>query len=214
METLTIPQIDDFHVHLRQGSLMDLVTPTLSKGGCRLALVMPNLKPPIKTVSEALEYKTKLLELSPSTQFLMTLYLHSGLTAADIYAAKEAGIVGIKSYPKGVTTNSDSGIESYTIYYPIFAVMEKVGLILNLHGEIPSDPSSDICVLNAERLFLKHLKQLALDFPNLKIVLEHATSKEAVEMVKSLGDNVACTITIHHLHLVVDDWAGCCHNVL
>jgi dihydroorotase len=171
--TISIPQIDDFHVHLRQGSLMDLVTPTVPKGGCRLALVMPNLKPPIKTVREALEYKTKLTQLSPSTEFLMTLYLHSELTPDDVYAAKQAGIVGIKSYPKGVTTNSDSGIESYSIYYPIFEAMEAVGLILNLHGEIPSDDVSDVCVLNAERLFLGHLEEIAKDFPKLKIVLEH-----------------------------------------
>ena len=211
--SISIPQIDDFHVHLRQDALMRLVTPTLSSGGCKLALVMPNLRPPIKTVKQAIEYKAKLSELSPNTEFLMTLYLNSDLTKEEIYNAKKNGIVGVKSYPKGVTTNSDGGIESYNIYYPIFEAMQEVGMILNLHGEIPSDPDSDVCVLNAERLFLKHLVQLHKDFPRLKIVLEHATSKDAVEMVKSLGDTVACTITVHHLHLVVDDWAGCCHNV-
>ena len=119
--------------------------------------------------------------------------------------------LGIKSYPKGVTTNSDAGIESYEKYYPIFQAMSDVGLILNLHGEIPSSAENDICVLNAESKFLHHLEKIHLAFPKLKIVLEHASSKDAVDMVKRLGGTVGCTITIHHLELVVDDWAGACH---
>ena len=142
----------------------------------------------------------------------MTLYLNPELTPEEIEKAAAAGISGVKSYPRGVTTNSDGGIESYSVYYPVFKAMEEHGMVLNLHGEIPSDAASDICVLNAEEKFLKHLKQLHTDFPKLKIVLEHATTRAAVEMVKSLGDTVGCTITIHHLQLVVDDWAGCCHN--
>ncbi|CAJ0910337.1 16896_t:CDS:2, partial [Entrophospora sp. SA101] len=118
----------------------------------------------------------------------------------------------VKSYPRGVTTNSDSGIESYTNYYQVFKAMEEEGMILNLHGELPSDPDQDVCVLNAEEKFLVHLQKLHQDFPNLKIVLEHATTKAAVDVVKSLGDTVGCTITIHHLQLVADDWAGKCHN--
>jgi dihydroorotase len=209
---MQFPAIDDFHVHLRQGSLMNLVTPTLPKGGCRLAYVMPNLQPPIINTEQALEYKQKLQELSPNTEFLMTLYLNPSLTKQEIIKASKAGIKGVKSYPRGVTTNSDSGIESYKVYYPVFEAMEQVGMVLNLHGEIPSDSASDVCVLNAEEKFLKHLIQLHSDFPNLKIVLEHATSEAAVNTVKSLGDTVGCTITVHHLELVVDDWAGCCHN--
>jgi dihydroorotase len=209
---MQIPQIDDFHVHLRQGALMDSVTPTLTGGGCRLAYVMPNLKPPVTTTEQALAYKQQLQKLSPKTEFLMTLYLNPNLTPDEIRKAAKAGISGVKSYPRGVTTNSDGGIESYTVYYPVFEAMEQVGMILNLHGEIPSDPDSNVCVLNAEEMFLKHLVQLHKDFPKLKIVLEHATTKAAVETVKSLGETVGCTITVHHLHLLVDDWAGCCHN--
>ncbi|CAG7848611.1 Dihydroorotase Short=DHOase [Serendipita indica DSM 11827] len=161
----------------------------------------------------------------------MTLYLSPDLTPHEIHKAKRAGIVGsspfyvdyrveiasnltlhrpagVKSYPRGVTTNSESGIESYTTYYPVFAAMEEEDMVLNLHGEIPSDASTNTCVLNAERQFLKHLEALHRDFPKLRIVLEHATTKEAVETVKSLGDTVACTITAHHLALTVDDWAG------
>ncbi|KAJ3254677.1 hypothetical protein HK103_007016 [Boothiomyces macroporosus] len=208
----TLPLIDDFHVHLRQGALMEKVTPSLEQGGCRLAYVMPNLTPPITTTKQAMEYKEKLQKLAPNVEFLMTLYLNPELTVEEIYAAAKAGIKGVKSYPRGVTTNSEGGIESYTVYYPIFEAMEKTGMVLNLHGEIPSDATSNVCVLNAEEMFLTHLQSLHRDFPNLKIVLEHATSKAAVDMVKSLGPTVGCTITVHHLQLVVDDWAGCCHN--
>ena len=107
-----------------------------------------------------------------------------------------------------MTTNSDGGIESYEVYYPIFEAMEEVDMVLNLHGEIPSDPKNNICVINAEPSFLPHLIKLHQKFPKLRIVLEHATTRAAVECVKSLGPTVACTITAHHLDLVVDDWAG------
>lgn len=205
--------IDDFHIHLRQDALMNTVTPLLeSTAKVRLAYVMPNLKPPITTTQMALDYQSKLKQLAPNVEFLMTLYLVPELTVQEIYKAAKNGIKGVKSYPRGVTTNSDSGIESYDLYYPLFKVMEETGMVLNLHGEIPSDPLNDICVLNAEEAFLKHLKQLHMDFPKLRIVLEHASTKAAVDMVKSLGETVACTITIHHLVLTVDDWAGQCHH--
>jgi dihydroorotase len=132
----------------------------------------------------------------------------------------------VKSYPRGVTTNSESGIESYTTYYEVFKAMEEEGMVLNLHGEVPSDPRTvgeifkvpfssnpepispqNTCVLNAERHFLKHLVRLHADFPKLRIVLEHATTKEAIAIVRNLGPTVACTITAHHLDLIVDDWA-------
>jgi dihydroorotase len=171
---------------------------------------LPNLKPPIATTDQALEYRAKLQKLSPGTEFLMSLYLNPNLTPDEVRKAAKAGISGVKSYPRGVTTNSDGGIESYTVYYSVFEAMEQVGMVLNIHGEVPSDPDSNICVMNAEEMFLRHLVQLHKDFPKLKIVLEHATTKAAVDTVKSLGDTVACTITIHHLYLLVDDWAGCC----
>lgn len=115
---------------------------------------------------------------------------------------------GVKSYPRGVTTNSEGGIESYETYYPVFEAMEQVDMVLNLHGEIPSDTATNICVLNAEAAFLPHLRKIHARFPRLRIVLEHATTKAAVDCVKSLGDTVGCTITAHHLALTVDDWAG------
>ncbi|TCD66998.1 hypothetical protein EIP91_000678 [Steccherinum ochraceum] len=215
-ETISVTAPADFHVHLRQGALSELVTSHVRLGGFTLAYVMPNLQPPIKNTEEALLYKAQLQAIDPTIEYLMTLYLSPELTPGEIRKAKAAGVVGVKSYPRGVTTNSDGGIESYETYYPIFRAMEEVDMVLNLHGEVPSSSSSspttssnnNICVLNAEPLFLPHLIQLHSAFPKLRIVLEHATTRAAVECVKSLGETVACTITAHHLALTVDDWAG------
>lgn len=213
-DDLLLPAVADMHIHLRQGALMHMVTPKLVDAGVAIAYVMPNLKPPVTTADQALAYKAELEKLVPkgSVRFMMTLYLTPELTPAEIWKAKKAGISGVKSYPRGVTTNSDSGIESYDAYHDVFAAMEEADLVLNLHGEVPSDAEKGICVLNAEENFLKHLKQLHQKFPKLRIVLEHATTKAAVDMVKSLGDTVGCTITAHHLELTVDDWAGKAHN--
>ena len=112
---IKLPLIDDFHCHLRQGAIMNTVVPLLDQGGCKLAYVMPNLNPPICTTEEALDYKSKLEQLNPNIEFLMTLYLNPNLTQSEIYKASSAGIRGVKSYPRGVTTNSESGIESYEI---------------------------------------------------------------------------------------------------
>lgn len=116
--------------------------------------------------------------------------------------------MGVKSYPRGVTTNSDGGIESYETYYPVFAEMERQDMVLNLHGEVPSSEEGNITVMNAEAAFLQHLHKIHAQFPRLRIVLEHATTAAAVEAVKQCGETVACTITPHHLELIVDDWAG------
>ncbi|KIY63435.1 Dihydroorotase [Cylindrobasidium torrendii FP15055 ss-10] len=205
---LNITSPADFHVHLRQGAFSELVTPHIRKGGFHLAYVMPNLSPPITTTAQALAYRASLHAIDPSIEYLMTLYLSADLTPDEVRKAAEAGVVGVKSYPRGVTTNSDGGIESYEAYYPIFEVMEEVGMVLNLHGEVPSDAAKNIHVLNAEPTFLPHLLALHARFPALRIVLEHATTRAAVEAVKSCGNTVACTITAHHLALTVDDWAG------
>ncbi|KAK9729525.1 dihydroorotase [Basidiobolus ranarum] len=212
VNTITVPAACDFHLHLRQGDLMKLVTPEVEKGGVSLAYIMPNLKPVVANTEQALAYKAELQQLAPNVTFLMTLYLSPELNPEEIRKAAKAGVKGVKSYPRGVTTNSDSGIESYTAYYPVFKAMEEEGLVLNLHGEVPSDAEKNICVMNAEETFLSHLKELHEAFPKLRIVLEHATTKAAVDMVKSLGDTVGCTITVHHLSLTVDDWAGQAHH--
>ncbi|KDQ64670.1 hypothetical protein JAAARDRAFT_28309 [Jaapia argillacea MUCL 33604] len=208
MTSVQVTDPADFHVHLRQAEFSKLVTPHVRQGGFSLAYVMPNLKPPITTTDQALAYKAELEKIDPSVDYLMTLYLSPDLTPDEVRKAKAAGIVGVKSYPRGVTTNSDGGIESYETYYPVFEVMEEVDMVLNLHGEVPSDPSTNTCVLNAELAFLPHLIKLHSAFPKLRIVLEHATTRASVETVKTLGSTVACTITAHHLAMTVDDWAG------
>jgi dihydroorotase len=209
---LELPFACDLHVHLRQGNLMKSVTPKLTEGGVQTAFVMPNLTPPIRNTEQALKYWEELKAINPDVTYLMSLYLSPELTPEEIFKASENGIVGVKSYPRGVTTNSESGIESYETYYPIFEAMEKCNMVLNLHGEIPSNPDQGICILNAEEKFLVELQKLHARFPKLRIVLEHATTKAAVEMVKSLGDTVGCTITVHHLDLIIDDWASNTHN--
>ncbi|KAJ7047633.1 hypothetical protein C8F04DRAFT_1247263 [Mycena alexandri] len=208
MGEVIVPSPADFHVHLRQGTLAKLVTPHVRKGGFTLAYVMPNLKPPITTTAQALAYKAELEAIDPTVEYLMTLYLSPDLTPEEIVKAKNAGIAGVKSYPRGVTTNSDGGIESYEMYYPVFEAMQRVDMVLNLHGEVPSDAATNIHVLNAEPQFLPHLHSLHKAFPRLRIVLEHATTRAAIDAVKECGPNVACTITAHHLALTVDDWAG------
>ncbi|SAM02177.1 hypothetical protein [Absidia glauca] len=210
--SITLPSACDFHLHLRQGEMMRMVTPQVAAGGVSLAYIMPNLQPPITNTDMALKYKQELEALAPQVTFLMTLYLSPELTVDEVRKASKAGIAGVKSYPRGVTTNSDAGIENYEIYYPVFKAMEEEGMVLNLHGEIPSDNNKNICVMNAEEKFLPQLEKIHTAFPNLKIVLEHATSEAAVQMVKRLGDTVACSITVHHLQLIVDDWAGQAHH--
>lgn len=136
----------------------------------------------------------------------MSLYLHETITPDTIIEAKKRGITGVKSYPAGVTTNSSSGVVDYVGFYPIFAEMERQGLILNLHGEVPS--TGDVTVLSAEERFLPTLLDLHAKFPKLRIILEHCTTAAAVEAVKKCGPTVAGTITAHHLSIIVDHWAG------
>lgn len=137
-DSITLAAPADFHVHLRQGPLCSLIAPHVSAGGISLAYVMPNLVPPLTTTSQAVAYRAQLEKIAPETTFLMTLFLSPELTVEEVRRAKEAGIKGVKSYPRGVTTNSGAGVESYEVYYEVFEEMEKLGLVLNLHGEVPS----------------------------------------------------------------------------
>jgi dihydroorotase len=188
---------------------MTAVTPTIPQGGVDCVFVMPNLIPPITTIPQAQSYHSSLLALSHTTTFLMSLYLCPAITPTTIKQAKESGIIyGVKSYPAGVTTNSAQGVLDYAAYYDVFAAMEREGLVLNLHGEVPSSEAEGVDVLNAEERFLPTLKDLSARFPRLRIVLEHCTTAAAVEAVMELGENVVGTITAHHLFLTVEDWAG------
>lgn len=207
VDELTIPSPADFHVHLRQGELMKLVVPHVAEGGIHLAYVMPNLIPPLTIPSQALSYLAELQALAPATQFLSTLYLSNQLTPELIREASRGGIIGVKSYPRGVTTNSEGGVgmEGYAVFDAVFGEMEKCGMVLNLHGEVPSDLDGDgTCVLDAEPRFLPHLLEIHGKFPKLRIVLEHVTTAAAIACVKTLGPNVGATITPHHLALTID----------
>lgn len=206
LQGVKLPASADFHVHLREGPMMDLVTPTIRQGGVNTVFVMPNLVPPITTVDRALDYQKRLQALEPNVNFLMSLYLHETVTPETIIEAKKRGIVGVKSYPAGVTTNSSSGVVDYTQFYPVFEEMERQNMILNLHGESPS--GGDVTVLSAEERFLPKLFELHSKFPKLRIILEHCTTAAAVEAVKKCGPTVSGTITAHHLSIIIDSWAG------
>lgn len=146
---------------------MEAVVPTIRQGGANVAYVMPNLVPPLTSASDALAYKDRLQKNDPNVDYLMTLYLHEKITPAVIKGAKAQGITGIKSYPAGVTTNSSSGVLSYEPFYPVFKAMESCGMVLNLHGECPSDHAKNITILNAESSFIPTLLDLHTKFPNV-----------------------------------------------
>ncbi|TID30353.1 hypothetical protein CANINC_001055 [Pichia inconspicua] len=221
MTRIDIGHSADYHVHLRQGEMMELVTPTVREGGVSIAYIMPNLTPPLTEIDRVIQYKKDLQKLAPKTTFLMTFYLSNLLTPELVAKAADENVIkGIKCYPAGVTTNSQAGVDpnDFTAFYPIFKVMEEKGLVLNLHGEKPSvrDNGEDIHVLNAESKFLPALFKLHKDFPNLKIVLEHCTTKAAVDAIHEINKDlkagetpkVVATLTAHHLYITIDDWAG------
>ncbi len=209
---MELPLLDDMHVHLRQGAMLRHVVPLTRAGGVGRCVVMPNTDPPLTSVDSVRHYKRELASCSTDIDFLMTLYLCPALESMDMAAAREAGVVGIKCYPQGVTTNSDWGVADLQRYDALFAEMEREGIVLQLHGEVPRTPASDVCILNAEERFLPEVVRIHKSFPRLRVVLEHVTTAAAVACVKELGEKVGATITAHHLDLIVDDWAGRNHN--
>ena len=183
---------------------MKSLVPSVRQGGCGRVIVMPNLNPPIANSKQALDYWNELSSIAPEVTFLMTLYLTEELTVEDLRVAQEtAHVIGVKSYPRGVTTGSDAGVEDYGKFYHIFEAMQDLGLSLHLHGEVPGHS-----VLVAEQLFLPELLKIHATFPKLKIVLEHVTSEAAVHAVINCGPTVAATITVHHLDLTIDAVVG------
>jgi dihydroorotase len=198
-DTLTLTRPDDWHVHFRDGAAMRSVVPDTARVFGR-AIAMPNLKPPVVTVADAAAYRERLLAAAVGTAFepLMTLYLTDNTAAEEIHLAKASGFVhAVKYYPAGATTNSDSGVTELSRAYPAIAAMEESGLPLLLHGEVV-DPAVD--VFDREAVFIeRHLVPLLRDFPRLKIVLEHVTTRQAAEFVAAAPANVAATITAHHL---------------
>lgn len=193
------------HLHLRQDEMLKQVLPYTVKQ-CARALVMPNTLPPVLTASDLNNYRKCILENVPEgSEFtpLMTFKVNASIEPVEIGALKEAGAVAGKLYPEGVTTNSEDGVSDFKALYPVYEEMEKQNLILCIHGEEPGEFS-----LDREKVFLETLLEIVRDFPALRVILEHATTKDAVDCVLSLPDNVACTLTVHHLYLTLDDIIG------
>ena len=200
MKTFTLTRPDDCHLHVRSGALLKAVLPHTARQFGR-AIIMPNLKPPVTTVTQALIYRDEILQAIPadlSFEPLMTLYLTAATTLEEIErAAQSEHIYAFKLYPAGATTNSDAGVADVTRIYPILAALEKHDIPLLIHGEV-TDTECDI--FDREKQFIdQYLIDIVKHFPNLRIVLEHVTTKEAVQFVESADSTVAATITPQHL---------------
>ena len=200
MQQLTLVRPDDWHVHFRDG---EALTETVPHHALRFGrtIVMPNLKPPVTTVSEAISYRQRVVNAVPKgIEFtpLMTLYLTQVTTPEMIKQAKESGIIyGVKFYPAGATTNSDAGVTDIFALIPALQAMAMVDLPLLIHAEV-TDPSID--VFDREKVFLESvIKPLLEKVPDLKVVLEHVTTKEMANFVIAAGDRVGATVTPQHL---------------
>ncbi len=199
-DSITLTRPDDWHLHLRDGPEMAAVLPDTARRFAR-AIVMPNLKPPVTTVAAARAYRDRILAALPKDmdfEPLMTLYLTDATPAAEMRLARESGFVhGVKLYPAGATTNSASGVTDLRKCAAALDAMQEVGLPLLLHGEV-TDQAVD--VFDRERVFVENtLAGLVRDYRQLKLVLEHITTREAAEFVAAAGPQVAATITAHHL---------------
>jgi dihydroorotase len=199
-DSLTITRPDDWHAHLRDGEFMESVVAATARQFAR-AIVMPNLKPPVVNAKQAKAYHARIVKALPEgSDFepLMTLYLTDETPAAEIERARAGGLVkAVKYYPAGATTNSASGVTDIRKCDAALEAMQAAGMPLLVHGEV-TDPEID--VFDREVVFLERtLAPLAKRFPNLKIVLEHITTHEAAAFVERAGENVAATITAHHL---------------
>jgi dihydroorotase len=197
--SITLTRPDDWHVHVRDGAAMRDVVPHSAAQFGR-ALVMPNLRPPVTTTEQALAYRDRILAAVPAgVKFepLMSLYLTDNLPADEIVRAKDAGVVACKLYPAGATTNSDAGVTDLRKTYKTLEAMQRTGMLLLVHGEVTD---SAVDVFDREAVFIdQKLVPLRRDFPELKIVMEHLTTKEGAEYVRSADRFLAGTITAHHL---------------
>ncbi len=191
---------DDWHLHLRDDALMRSVLPDTARQFAR-AIIMPNLKPPVTTTSEAQAYRTRIITaMSASSRFrpLMTLYLTDNTTAQEIQRARKSGVVhAVKLYPAGATTHSDAGVTDIRKTYPALEEMQRCGIPLLVHGEV-TDPAVDI--FDREAVFIERVLQpLLRDLPELRVVFEHITTRDAAQFVTDAPDNIAATLTAHHL---------------
>lgn len=200
MQQLTLTRPDDWHLHLRDGVLMQSVLADTARQFTR-AIVMPNLRPPVTTVEQAQAYRARILTALPAGaafEPLMTLYLTDNTSAREIRRALESGVIhAVKLYPAGATTNSDAGVTDIRKAYPALEEMQHCGMPLLVHGEA-TDPAVD--VFDREAVFIERVLQpLLRDLPQLRVVFEHITTRDAVQFVTDAPDTVAATITAHHL---------------
>lgn len=205
-QTLTIIRPDDWHLHLRDGELLAGTVPATANVFGR-AIIMPNLTPPVVNLAQAQAYRQRILAQVPAgVEFepLMVLYLTDNMQPQEITDAAASGIVyGAKLYPAGATTNSDSGVSDPSKIFPLYEALEKHGIPLLLHGEVTD---SDIDIFDREKYFIdRHLGAIREQFPTLKIVFEHVTTKEGVDFVKANGNLTAATVTPQHLMLNRND---------
>ena len=199
MTTLTITRPDDWHLHVRDGDALQTVVPHTAAQFGR-AIIMPNLRPPVTTAAQAVAYRKRIQAAVPegvSFEPLMTLYLTDNLPADEIKHARDERVVALKLYPAGATTNSDAGVTDLRKTYKTLEAMQREGLLLLVHGEVTS---ADIDLFDREAVFIDtQLIPLRRDFPELKIVFEHITTKEAAHYVRDADRFTGATVTAHHL---------------
>ncbi len=198
-QEITLTRPDDWHLHVRDGAALAAVVPHTARQFGR-AIIMPNLKPPVTTANEAAHYRARIRAAVPAGvdfEPLMTLYLTDKLPPEEIERARAAGVVACKLYPAGATTNSDAGVTDIRKTYKTLEAMQREGLLLLVHGEVTSP---EIDLFDREAVFIEQqLKPLRRDFPELKIVFEHITTKEAAQYVLESDRYTGATITAHHL---------------
>ena len=199
INTLTLTRPDDWHLHVRDGAALATVVPHTAAQFGR-AVIMPNLRPPVTTTAQALAYKARIQAAVPAGlvfEPLMTLYLTDILPPDEIARARDAGLVAAKLYPAGATTNSDAGVTDLRKTYPTLEAMQRAGMPLLVHGEVTAP---EIDLFDREAVFIDtQLIPLRRDFPELKIVFEHITTREAAQYVAEADRFTAATLTAHHL---------------
>jgi len=200
MEKISLTRPDDWHLHLRDGEALKSVLPDTARQFAR-AIVMPNLRPPVTSTELAIAYRQRILDVLPAGmafQPLMTLYLTDNTSAEEIAKAKASGLVhGVKLYPAGATTNSDSGVTSIGKCMQALEAMEKHSLPLLVHAEVTD---ADVDVFDREKVFIeRNLAPLLQKLPGLRVVFEHITTKDAADFVMAASSNIGATITAHHL---------------
>ena len=197
--TLTLTRPDDWHLHVRDGAALAAVVPDTARQFGR-AIIMPNLRPPVTTAAQAIAYRERVLAAVPQGidfEPLMTLYLTDNLSPEEIRRARQAGVVAVKLYPAGATTNSDAGVTELRKTYATLEAMQKEGLRLLVHGEVTD---AEIDLFDREKAFIDtQMIPLRRDFPELKVVFEHITTRDAAQYVSGEGPHTAASITAHHL---------------